>query len=89
MMNTNFNTLLSKAVTFVDIFEVVKTAVWKNLGMSRGGLMLGFADLGNHPKGFFGAFFPVGTNIIVMNSTPLKRIKETEPDLWKPYAFMF
>jgi hypothetical protein len=34
-----------------------------------------------------GAFFPVATNIIVMNSLPLKRIKETDPALYKPYVF--
>jgi len=27
--------------------------------------MLGLANLGNHPEGFFGAFYPVGSNVIV------------------------
>jgi hypothetical protein len=49
--------------------------------------MLGLANLGNHPQGWFGAFYPVGTNIIVMNSVPMKRIKETSPELYKPYVF--
>jgi len=70
-----------------DIFELVKSAVDETIHLSRGGLMLGLADLGNHPRGFLGAFHPIGTNIIVMNKTPLQRIKETRPDLWKPYAF--
>ncbi len=50
-----------------DIFEVVKAAVWDNHRASCGGLMLGIANLGNHPQGFLGAFYPVGTNVIVMN----------------------
>lgn len=82
-----FKTLLENTKTLADIFEVVKVAVVKSMGRSRGGLMLGLSDLGNHPQGFFGAFFPVGSNIIVMNKVPLQRIKETQPDLYKPYAF--
>jgi hypothetical protein len=87
MRKMNFNTLLNNAETLADIFEVVKQAVVKSMGRSRGGLMLGLSDLGNHPQGFFGAFFPVGTNIIVMNKVPLSRIKDTQPKLYKPYAF--
>ena len=87
MMKTDFPTLLENAKTLADIFEVVKAAVRENTGLSRGGLMLGLADLGNHPQGFFGAFFPVGSNFIVMNRIPLERIKESSPELYKPYAF--
>jgi hypothetical protein len=86
-MKSDFATLLENAKTLPDIFEVVKAAVVESLGKSRSGLMLGLADLGNHPNGWLGAFYPVGTNIIVMNKVPLKRIKETNPDLYKPYAF--
>jgi hypothetical protein len=68
--------LLQDAETLSDIFEVVKATVEKSTGMSRGGIMLGLANLGNQPNGFFGAFYPVGSNIIVMN-----------PTLWKPYVF--
>ena len=49
--------------------------------------MLGIANLGNHPQGFLGAFYPVGSNVIVMNRIPLERIKETKPELYKPYIF--
>lgn len=70
-----------------DLFELVKSAVDETIHMSRGGLMLGLADLGNHPSGFLGAFHPIGTNIIVMNKTPLRRMRETQPELWKSYAF--
>ena len=49
--------------------------------------MLGIADLGNHPTGFFGGFFTTGSNVIVMNKIPLQKIKETKPELYKPYVF--
>jgi hypothetical protein len=78
---------LEEAQTLADIFEVVKAVVAKSTGRSRAGLMLGMANLGNHPQGFFGGFFTVGTNVIVMNKIPLQRIKETRPELYKPYAF--
>jgi hypothetical protein len=79
--------LYENAETLSDIFEVVKATVEKTAGMSRAGMMLGLANLGNQPNGFFGAFYPVGSNIIVMNEVPLERIKETDPSLWKPYVF--
>jgi hypothetical protein len=86
-MNLNFNTRLEKAKTLADIFEVVKAAVWESQRKSRAGLMLGLANLGNHPQGFFGGFYSVGSNVIVMNKIPLERIKETRPELYKPYIF--
>ena len=70
--------LLENAESLSDIFEVVKATVERSTGMSRGGIMLGLANLGNQPNGFFGAFYPVGSNIIVMNQVPLQRIKETD-----------
>lgn len=85
--NINFPARLENSKTVSDIFEVVKAAVWYYQRKSRGGLMLGIADLGNHPQGFLGAFYPVGSNVIVMNKIPLKRIKETNPELYKPYIF--
>ena len=84
---TDFKTRLEEARTLADIFEVVKTVVLKSMKKSRGGLMLGMADLGNHPQAFFGGFFTMGSNVIVINKNPLQRIKETKPDLYKPYAF--
>lgn len=86
-IKNNFDTRLENAKTLADIFEVVKAAVWESQRKSRAGLMLGLANLGNHPQGFFGAFYPVGSNVIVMNKIPLERIKETKPELYKPYIF--
>jgi hypothetical protein len=84
---TDFKTKLEEASTLADIFEVVKAVVLKSMRKSRGGLMLGIADLGNHPQAFLGGFFTTGSNVIVMNKNPLQRIKETKPELYKPYAF--
>ncbi len=86
-MITDYRTRLIEAKSLPDIFELVKSLVLKSLGKSRGGLMLGMANLGNHPQGFFGGFFTTGTNVIVLNKIPLQRIKETRPELYKPYVF--
>jgi hypothetical protein len=83
----NFPKWLEDARTLADVFEIVKRAAAEDIGWARGGLMLALADLGNHPQGFLGAFYPVATNVIVMNKVPLARIRETDPDLYKPYAF--
>jgi len=70
-----------------DIFELVKRGVRKVLGFGRAGLNLALSDLGAPQGGFIGAFYPVGSNIIVMNKTPLRRLRETNPVLYKPYCF--
>lgn len=57
------------------------------LGLSRGGLMLGIAELGGRPDGWIGGFYPVATNIIVMNKGPMNRILREQPDLYKSYCF--
>src|SRR5207244_12218368 len=83
----DFNAKLDQARTLADVFELVKRAVEAVLGRTRAGLMLALADLGNHPQGFLGAFYPVASNVIVMNKVPLLRIQETNPALYKTYAF--
>lgn len=70
-----------------DLFELVKRAVKESLGRERSGLMLAMADLGNPPGGFVGAFYPVDSNIIVMNKVPLKRMEGLDPSLYRAYAF--
>jgi hypothetical protein len=86
-MSTDYRIRLDEAKSMPDIFELVKSLVLKSMGKSRGGLMLGMANLGNHPQGFFGGFFTTGSNVIVLNKIPLQRIKETRPELYKPYVF--
>lgn len=83
----DFPRMLEGARSLADVFELVKRAVERDVGYARGGLMLGLADLGNHPQGFIGAFYPIATNVIVMNKVPLARLKETNPELYRAYAF--
>lgn len=83
----SFDQSLQQSKDLVEIFELVKKAVRTTLGRERAGLMLGLANLGGGPQGFVGAFFPIATNIIVMNSLPLQRVKETDPSLFRPYVF--
>ncbi|OGS48367.1 MAG: hypothetical protein A3K68_00375 [Euryarchaeota archaeon RBG_16_68_13] len=83
----DFPRRLESARSLADIFELVKRSVESVLGRTRAGLMLALADLGNSPQGFFGAFYPVASNVIVMNKVPLVRIEQTNPELYRHYAF--
>lgn len=70
-----------------DVFELVKRAVEQELGKKRAGLMLGLSELGGTRSGWIGAYYPVSSNIIVMNKTSLRLIEQTNPSLVKPYSF--
>ena len=61
-MPKTFDERLREAKDLPEIFELVKLAVIKTKRKRRAGLMLGIGDLGNHPKGFLGAFYPVATD---------------------------
>lgn len=87
MQKTPYDARLQGAKDIPEIFELVKQAVRSTTGKERSGLMLGLSDLGGGPDGFVGAFYPVATNIIVMNTMPLARIRQTDPSLYKPYVF--
>jgi len=86
-MHTDYRSRLDEAKSLPDILELVKSLVLKSMSKSRGGLMLGMANLGNNPQGYFGGFFTTGSNVIVLNKIPLQRIMETRPELYKPYVF--
>jgi hypothetical protein len=86
-VKTDFARKLENAKDIPEIFELVKKAVRQVTGMERSGLMLGLSNLGGGLAGFVGAFYPVATNIIVMNTLPLRRVKETAAHLYKPYVF--
>ena len=73
--------------SLINSFEQVKEAVRKSQRRSRAGLMLGLQELGSTLNGFIGAYYQIASNIIVVNSTPIRRIIETNPDLLKPYGF--
>lgn len=78
---------LERARTIPDIFGVVKASVQRVLGRERAGLMVATSEIGNLPGGFLGGYFVVASNAIVVNSTPLRRIQETEPELYVPWLF--
>ena len=84
--NLDFSKKLDDSDSIVDVFSLVKESVDYTLNESRDGLDLGFIELGNSDQCVF-AFYPVGSNIIVMNKTPIRRITETKPELMKPYVF--
>mgnify|MGYP001592949627 CR=1 FL=1 len=86
-MDKEFAEELEKAESFSDIFELVKDAVWKVLGESRAGLELGLIEMGITRSGFIGGMHQIGSNIILMNKTPLRNILENDPKLFKPYVF--
>lgn len=71
-----------------ELFDVVKDAVRLTINESRAGLDLGLVDLGNGDGHLLSAYYPVGSNIIILNKTPLKRIAQTQPELMKPYVFV-
>lgn len=79
---------LDNCTTLAKVFELVKEAVKRFLNMHRAGLMLGLADLGMKRGYFIGAFHPVGSNIIVVNRTPLETALQTkERRIFNAYCF--
>ncbi|MBI4181352.1 MAG: hypothetical protein HY520_00080 [Candidatus Aenigmarchaeota archaeon] len=83
----DFANRLEGAKDIADVFEVVKAAVRESLGKSRAGLMLGLSPLGFAPEGFIGAYHQPGSNLIVMNSSLLRKIQEERPEKFRAYAF--
>lgn len=84
----DFAESLENANSLSEIFDLVKEGVRLTLGKNRPGLMLGLAELGFTRKGFVGGFYPVSSNMIVMNKTILHVLKEIKPHLLKPYSFL-
>lgn len=78
---------IKKAKTFADTFEIVKEMVMKFFGVEQAGLMVGVTDLGTHGQGFVGAFYSLGSNMIIINKKPLARIMQTNPSLYNYYLF--
>lgn len=84
----DLNERLDGCETLAEIFELVKQSVRRLLNRHRAGLMLGLADLGMNRGYFVGAFHPVGSNIIVMNRTPLKTALQTaDKSVFNAYCF--
>ncbi|MFX0090643.1 MAG: hypothetical protein ACFFBD_02680 [Candidatus Hodarchaeota archaeon] len=73
----------------VDIFEEVKRLVFKLMRAHRAGLTLGLAELGMMKGSFIGGFWPVGSNEIIMNSTPLRLIKQRyDSEFYISYCYL-
>ncbi len=72
---------------YAGVFELVKTGVHRVLGARRAGLMLGIADMGASPSGFIGAYYPVDSNLIVLNRTALDLFTQTHPHLRNSFLF--
>ena len=87
MENTNNKTETRLRKDLIETFEQVKKSVRRTEKRSRAGLMLGLQEMGSTLSGFIGGYYPVDSNIIVLNRTPLRRIEETDLLLLKPYAF--
>lgn len=77
--------MFGESKSLSDVFEVVKEAVRKVLNKSRGGLDLGLVELDNAPQGLLGAYYNMGSNMIVMNGNSLRRVRESSPELLRPY----
>jgi hypothetical protein len=73
---TEFAELLSKTKNLPDIYELVKLAVRRVFKMSRPGLMLGLADLGEGANAWIGGYHVISSNAIIMNSRPMKYIEQ-------------
>ena len=83
-----FRSKLDECDNLADIFELVKEAVKRFLGQHRAGLMLGLANLGMRRGFFVGAFYPVGSNIIVMNRAPFDvALRTTDKKVFNGYCF--
>ncbi len=81
---------LSAAKDFSDVFELVELALMKTLNRKRGGIMLGLQDLGASRNYFIGAYHVVGSNWIVINKTPLRKIRmhaKDSDELYNAYLF--
>lgn len=79
---------LNDSENLADIFELVKQSVKKFLNQHRAGLMLGLADLGMRRGFFVGAFYPIGSNIIVINRSPFDlALRTADKKVFNAYCF--
>lgn len=83
-----FSARLNGTDNLADIFELVKQSVKKFLNQHRAGLMLGLADLGMRRGFFVGAFYPIGSNIIVINRAPFDlALRTADKKVFNAYCF--
>ena len=95
MRKANFNEFfpdrygskLEAAKDIPCIFEVVMQSVKEQMCFIRSGLELGLVELEGSHGHFIGCLHPYGTNMIVVNKLPLKRVRESSPQICKSYLF--
>ena len=76
---------LSSAEGFDTIFEMVKVATDKKLGLHRAGLTLVLGDIPNN----VGAYHEMGSNAIVMNRNILRIVEKLSKTRSKRNAYVF
>lgn len=86
-MDASIAARVDAARDYTELFRVVKQQVERHLRKSRAGIMLGLAPLGLSPNGFFGGYFVLGSNAIVLNRDVLNYVKLKEPQWHNAYAF--
>ncbi|MBI3413507.1 MAG: hypothetical protein HY051_05515 [Candidatus Aenigmarchaeota archaeon] len=86
-LGRDFARKLKDAETLAEIFELVKDAVYYTMGHKRPGLMLGLAEIQAEQKKSIGSFYPLGSNFIIINKAPLRKIMEKNRRLYQPYVF--
>ena len=81
----NYKSMLNKAKSIQDMFEIVKSIGKEYFGDDQSGLLVGLSDLGSYGKNFVGAFYNMNANMIVINERPIKALNGTMH--LKPYLF--
>lgn len=76
---------LDKCMDFACVFELVKRLVKRDLGLSRGGLMLGLTNLPEN----VGAFHGVGGNFIVVNRKLLDMVVRSATERRQINSYVF
>ncbi|MBI2085698.1 MAG: hypothetical protein HYT71_04255 [Candidatus Aenigmarchaeota archaeon] len=85
--SSTFPKMLKDAKTLAEIFELVKDGVYDTIGHKRPGLMLGLTEIQTDQKKLIGGFHPLGSNFIIINKAPLRKIMEKNKKLYQPYVF--
>jgi hypothetical protein len=84
-MMEEFRKKLGEASTFGEIFELVKKAVKKTIGLHRAGLELVLMDLPNN----IGAMHEVGSNVIIMNEALLEAFLQVARNKIEVNSYVF
>ena len=84
-MNNDQRGKLASAHTFDDVFELVKKATERSLGMHRAGLTLVLGDIPNS----VGAYHELGSNAIVMNRNLLRIVERLSRSKVRKNSYIF